>query len=274
MKKSHFFSAPLLVLLFFLSPGCKKFDDLFEKDKLVVTGCDIYKIHLPAGFDYSGSEARTAVVRYNALGQPISMIFENTQDGTGYPNNYFFRYDAEHRLTDFIAAYDNGAFDTWHTYRYNGKGQVKDDSAYFFGELNGGHPSETDLLDRPYTVYTYDDIGRIIKAVVIRGGEDGPSSFDTSITNYTYNSDGNLVRPGSMYDKQVNMNRTNKIWMFINRDYSRNNFRAALQYNEKKLPLEFTAGNLPFSLFNYQGDTTDGAIDNIQVEYNCESTEN
>src|SRR5438309_5818620 len=106
MKRAFAFSILLLPILFL---GCQKLDGLLHEDNLVVKGCAIAALHLPAGFDFEGSDARTAIFSYNAFGQPTSILLGEGE--TGYPNNFFFRYDAKNRLTDFIAAYDNGAFD-------------------------------------------------------------------------------------------------------------------------------------------------------------------
>ena len=57
------------------------------------------------------------------------------------------------------------------------------------------------------------------------------------------------------------MNQTNKVWMFLNHNYSRNNAQAATSYNKAKLPTRFQIDQ-PQGLgwFLYQFDITDSEI--------------
>ena len=273
MKKHIGLPATVAALLFF---GCQRIDDILQKDSLVVNGCAIATVHIPANFEYDGSEAYTATFSYNAHGQPTSINYDK-QSQTGYPNHFIFRYDAKNRLTDLIATYDNSTFDSWNVFYYNSKGQISLDSVFIFGSLDGEPPSQSDEDELAFNTYfTYDEQGRIRQAI----NDHYPSSTDPEVdpfkdtSNYTYNSDGNLVHGNSTYDTKVNMNRTNNIWMFMNRDYSRNNFRAAVSYNKKCLPLEFTAGPIPFALFGFHEDPSDAKIDNVQITYTCTGSDN
>jgi YD repeat-containing protein len=92
-----------------------------------------------------------------------------------------------------------------------------------------------------FNYYTYDNQDRIIK--VHRVG----NTYSDEL-NYNYDSNGNLVRTGYtlqgqpiplVYDNQVNPQRTNEVYMFVARDYSRNNAMPAESYNDKGLPLLF-----------------------------------
>src|SRR6478672_5693314 len=119
MKKYIGLFVIIVTLLFF---GCQKIDDLLQNDRLVVKGCAIATVQVPANFEFDGSDAYAATFSYNAHGQPTSIVYDR-QSQTGYPNKYLFRYDAKNRLTDFIATYDNGTFDSWNVFSYNSKGQ-------------------------------------------------------------------------------------------------------------------------------------------------------
>jgi len=268
MKKHIGLSATVAALLFF---GCQRLDDILQKDNLVVNGCAIATVHIPANFEFDGSDAYTATFSYNAHGQPERIVYDR-QSQTGYPNNFLFRYDAKNRLTDLIATYDNSTFESWSVFFYNSKGQIVLDSVFIFGNLDGEPPSQSDEDLLAFNVYfTYDEQGRIRQVI----NDHYPSSTDPEVdpykdtSNYAYNGDGNLVRENSTYDTKVNMNRTNKIWMFMNRDYSRNNFRAAVSYNKKGLPLAFTASPIPFALYEFHEDASDAKTDNVQITYTC-----
>jgi len=55
------------------------------------------------------------------------------------------------------------------------------------------------------------------------------------VNSYSYNADGNLA--GHDYDDKINYHRTNRVWMFIDRDYSVNNpVIATYEYNDFGLP--------------------------------------
>ncbi len=85
------------------------------------------------------------------------------------------------------------------------------------------------------TTYTYDATCRVIKTTTIGigGPEDG---FVPLVNEYSYDINGNLVLPGITYDNKVNIHRTNKVFMFVDRDYSMNNPFTAPAYNGYGLP--------------------------------------
>jgi hypothetical protein len=266
MKKVIRLSIGLLTALPFLYVGCEKFDDFLNNDPLVVNGCRIESVYAP--WDEANEPSITkGTFSYNTLGQPVSVLFERSC-GTGSPSShYLFRYDAQHRLSDYIEACDN-FFDSWHVFKYNDKGLIVQDSTYFWGFMNGNtHPWESDYEElRHSTLFSYDAEGRMTRAIssyFILDENDVLQPFsDTS--NYVYNSNGNLNRPGASYDNKINICRTNKIWMFLNRDYSRNNYIPALSYSEKGLPLAFP---VTFEHFHFSSADTG----TIRFEYNCDN---
>ena len=263
MKNKFFIGATLFAAWVLVVAGCKKIDDYFHKDDLVVSGCDLATIETPWNDDESNSYT-TGVCTYNAVGQPVSIEFDRSCLSGSPAASYLFRYDAAQRLTDFIEACDT-YFNRWHVYKYNGSGQIVLDSIYMKGNLDGNPPYESDRDDLArYVAYTYDAKDRIARAIeyIKAPNEGGGTTEYTDTTYYNYNSDGNLIRTGATYDDKINICRTNKIWMFINRDYSRNNYMAATSYNSKGLPLEF-----PTSYSNFPFSNVDTGT--IKFTYNC-----
>jgi len=267
MKKYLVFSAALFALLFF---GCQKFDDILHQDSLVFKGCRIESVYAPWADEGNGPSITKGVFSYNALGQPVSVLFQRGC-WTGSPmSSYYFRYDAQNRLSEYIAACGDSYFDEWHLYKYNSKGLIVQDSAYYWGQMDGLPPSESDLdeLARS-TEYTYDSKSRINRAIsyYFIQDENGIPQPYSDTSNYVYNSDGNLDRAGATYDNKINICRTNRIWMFLNRDYSRNNYIPALSYTEKGLPLAFP---VTFDHFHFSSEDTG----TIRFAYTCDSNTN
>lgn len=270
MKKG-IVGAGLSALFVLLLVSCHKLDDLLHKDPLVTDECAIATVHVPWGDEGNGPYTSVGVFHYNTLGQPVSINFDHGC-ATGAPSpTYLFRYDKAHRLTDYIESCEN-FFDVWHTYKYNSKGLIVKDSIYIWGDVSGGHPSET-AYDSGYTDYTYDAEGRMTQATTFRSGED---YADTTTYTFAYNNAGNVqirdyngivIRSWTGYDDKINVCRTNKIWMFLNRDYSRNNYIAADSYNEHGLPLQLPVS---FSNFHFSNEETGNMI----FDYTCKAGHN
>ena len=162
-----------------------------------------------------------------------------------------------------------------HHYAYEVKKIVRD-TVRVFGTIVNGQPVE----DEQYAPYTtihhlqYDSYDRI--------DEDSfnfsniPTTLTKSIT-YTYNVAGNLSRVTTIipevnhteeinysgYDSRLNIHRTNKIWMLIDREYSVNNPIQAENYNQFGLPLKFRSpgSNYPF-VYGHN-------ISNSDFKYEC-----
>lgn len=264
MKKKTSFAGGLLALL--LLGSCEKIDDYFNKESLVVNGCQIASINTPWIDDDGFATMTKGTFSYNTLGQPISILFQRWCGTGSRSSRYLFRYDAQHRLTDFIAACENDFADEWHVFKYNNKELIVQDSTYIWVFMEGNsHPSETAEF-RHSTIFTYDVTDRMTRAIHYfeEPDEEGNTTIYTDTANYTYNNDGNLVRPGANYDDKINICRTNKIWMFLNRDYSRNNYMPALSYTGKGLPLAF-----PVSYANFPFSYTESDTGTVKFEYNC-----
>ena len=194
---------------------------------------------------------------YNSSGDPES-IRRNSGGHTGYPN-YAFKYDQRKRLTDFIGPYNNTTAEFWHKYLYDNRGNIVLDSTYIFPRI------ENDFPENPYTreltFYTYDDKDRIIKDSTVFSG-----STSAVVHTYAYDERGNKI--GNTYDNNININRTNKIWMFLNRDYSVNNPFRADSYNASGLPSSFTLSQE--NAFNFLSN----AYATAQIIYECDAQTN
>jgi hypothetical protein len=191
----------------------------------------------------------TIVFTYNSCGDPL--IGARPSPGTGAPN-YIFKYDKKGRLTDFIGMYAGGTTsEFWQKFFYDGLGNIVFDSTYLFCKVQNGQPVDPRLTPEPdglsFTFYTYDVKGRVIKDSIIS------ISYGWNFARtYSYNTDGN--RTGREYDQKINFRRTNKIWMFIDRDYSINNPFTADSYNSKELPTKInltSKGTYQIFLGNY-----------------------
>lgn len=179
--------------------------------------------------NYTGTEA---VFSYNKNNDPISVIFNASATGSN-STQWKFIYDKHNRLSECYMYYNNNIYFNWSKYQYNNKGQIISDST-FEGGIVGSYP-EPELFFYYLHDYTYDSKGRIVKIVQYEPGSPPMESY------FNYEGNGNLVRRGYVYDNKMNFMRTNKVWMFINRDYSVNNAIPATSYNSAHLPLTFDA---------------------------------
>ncbi len=149
--------------------------------------------------------------------------------------NYFFTYDGKGKLIQFLAAYENDFFETARIYTYDSKNRIIADTFYGFGRKD-------DILNAPgkgYSNFIYDNLNRIVieKRVLLR-----PNYVETERT-YSYDEAGNLILPGVAYDNKLSIYKSNKIWMFVFKNYSVNNPVGATGYNSCQLPTGFTDGS-------------------------------
>lgn len=182
---------------------------------------------------------------YNSLGNPDSITHPNVS--TGYPNRQF-RYDLLGRLTDYIGPYTNGSFEFWKRFYYDAGGKIVRDTTYIFGTM-GADP--TNYFLKRLNEYQYDAQGRIsqVSETWLDYG------WPPIVTNYTYDTDGNLVRPGVTYDKETNAHRIHPIWQFLARDYSVNNPFIASTY-VYTLPMIVNPGGAQYAFLdiNYSSE--------------------
>ncbi len=253
MKKS-FSNAALLIsilLLFIQLSSCEKIGEFFpgrgghNDNKL----CNIRKITtrfqdlqtgLPDSFVYSFS--------YNAKGNPVN-ILTNKQLGNSLYNMHF-RYDQRHRLIAFYGEFNIPGipldFFDLHMYGYDSRNRIIKDTFYYsagsFSEVQNGTKDPI-----AFYFYEYDHKDRIINVRAIN--YPGTESEYESITSYQYDGNGNLIIPGTVYDNNVNMARTNSIWMFLRRDYSISNPYTAEKYNRFGFPILLNLPNSPYNNF-------------------------
>ena len=196
---------------------------------------------------------RIRLVLYDEFDNPVAITTPLVNSGSSYRT---FKYDNWHRLREFRGEFSRGVFETWHFYGYDLNGRINVDTMYVFGTISD---KPVNYIQRSIEKIEYDTENRISQVSYsdIHG--------NTSKTNYTYDSRGNLILPGVVYDDKMNINRTNDIWMFINRDYSLNNPFAADEYNEFGFP---TVMNYPSH--RYIGFArTDINLSNSRISYSC-----
>ena len=189
---------------------------------------------------------------YNASNDPISV--NSPQVSTGNPN-LVFKYDDKCRLTEYSGLYTNGLFEFVHKYGYS-HNRIVIDTQYVFGT----YATLSGYFGLRYKYLSYDHLDRIVQdseVFVLPGPM-------VNVINYSYDANGNLIN-GKTYDTKLNPHRTNKVWMFVDRDYSVNNPVAANSYNSSGLPLTFTPATpafaLTFGYIFYFGST--------QIFYDC-----
>ena len=233
--------------------GCKKGDEKYleQHPTADLKQCPIERIVYQ-----SLLRMDTLNLFYNSWGDPVSST--RTQTGEGHANLHF-RYDQKHRLTDFIGLYegDSGPGEFWHKYFYDSprSDNITSDSLYTFINVTNG--VMTTYHDAAMTFYTYDKEGRIIKDSTLWHG-----GYSTVIDHYSYDVNGDLQ--GRQYDQNLNPHRTNKIWMFLDRDYSINNPFVADSYNAHKLPTKL---NLDTKTSSFKFVTT--YFYNGEITYGC-----
>jgi hypothetical protein len=252
-----------LLFLIVTVVACNKidWDDVWHKHD---PDCQVKKVTYELE---AGPGVATGVFKYNHRGQPTSVVFDYVS--TARPN-LVFKYDHLGRLTDYIMPYDNDNYELWFKYKYDHTGRVVSDTQQVFGEYIDSVPLPSTYLQLP-GFYEYDHWGRISKIT-----RHYPMSTVIS-QEFEYNGDGNLsaikeftngsptsTRTFTTYDDKVSIFRTNKIWMFVSANYSKNNMIAADSYNGKGLPTQFSDPN--FNVYRFLHETYLGKS---TIEYRC-----
>lgn len=234
-----------------LGAGCNRLSDYLQDHPDGTTDlCQIKKMTY-----YYFNDSTDIDFVYNSWGDPVSAI---KQKAIGTPDA-LFRYDSRHRLTDYIEAYKNGGFETWHRYVYDDDNRVIRDTTYIFGVIVDDAPSPDEVYDIAIVYYEYDNRNRITHTKQQWYSDPDPAhSLDRF---FQYDNNGNIVIPGVVYDNNINVHRTNRIWMFIDRNYSVNNAYASA-YNEYKLP---TRMNL-VDPYDHLAGFYSGSV---RIEYKC-----
>lgn len=168
---------------------------------------------------------RTWTFVYNANNDPVTVTPSHIE--TGSPVHTFY-YDKKGRLIQYVGFYANGVgYESFHKYVYDNHNVIVRDTQRLFGDYLG-QPTPPNQLAVHYL--SYDKLNRIkADSIVFGTGVSG-------VNRYNYDNNGNLIIPGASYDNKLNLHRTNKIWMFFDRNYSLNNPAGATKYNHFELP--------------------------------------
>jgi hypothetical protein len=169
-------------------------------------------------------------VNYNKFGDPVSIIKPPQFVGTGNPNTFFW-YDKKGRLSDFIGFYSSGTgFESWRHYYFDKQDRIVRDSVYIFGSMVDGKPDNAAAYA---STYEYDDLDRIIKTTLVDRWGNNPL-----VWSFVYDGRGNLDGNTINYDNNYNPHLLNKVWQFIELDYSINNaINGPIQYNNRRFPV-------------------------------------
>jgi len=199
-------------------------------------------------------ELRTSIFHYNAQGNPISVTSNLEGTGNGY---HYFRYDNQHRLAEYEWEF---AYTYYYHYDGNSRRPLGD--------------TRIDAYGREYEeIFTYDEKGRITKVVslfVSTPFEDEENANEE--TDYYYEGE-NLVRVVANghdqlfdveYTSKPSIYLTNKVWMLVSRNYSRNAPAGAASFNSKGLPLTYPAE--PARQFYF----LDMGYEDAVITYQCE----
>ena len=227
-KQLVVFCFTVLIVTVLHLAGCQKLLDYIGQHPEGASGHCAIKELIYAGPSMQSLD--TVSFSYNKMGDPVSAVRKHV--ATGSPNVLFW-YDNRDRLNNLICHYGSdisGGVEGWIKYFYGAGGRVSKDSVYSFPVIVNGQPTFGEYSSAWTDTYEYDAKGRIIKTTKIL------SELVKYVSTYSYDSNGNLV--GNTYDDKVNWHQTNKVWQFLDRDYSVNNpMTSYYQYNSFGLPV-------------------------------------
>lgn len=252
------FLPKLLAILFCATAvvSCKR--DLIRKKEPTTVNCRLKQLILKA----ESEKDKTGTFEYNAAGNPIS--YTPTGYGAG-SLKYEFRYDMSGLLTDYIGYSPNTiplTCNFWIRFVYENNRIVRD-SVYYNSNYGAALTSYTKHVG--VTEYEYDDQERISR-IKYKQHTNGVPNGVMGNYKFDYNDAGNLVTPGAAYDDKVSIYRTNKIWMFLSRNYSKNNIKSALSYNSNGLPVAFASATLRSASMRFF-ESLD--LSNCEILYDC-----
>jgi hypothetical protein len=234
----------------FLSCNKLPMDVDLRDAKNVLEICRVKQIIVGDAFN---NDSRT--FQYNAANDPVSVKI--VQPGTGHPN-LFFKYDRKGNLVEYAGLYtvdyNNATFEFLHRYGYS-KNRIVMDTMWVFGEYANPEAS----YSKRYVYITYDDFNRVAldSEVYVK-----PFPY-INLINHGYDANGNRIASYS-YDDKLSVHRTNKVWMFIDRNYSLNNMEGATSYNVLGLPLTFP--ETPKFSYSFANQSY---FSSIQIVYDC-----
>lgn len=212
----------------------------------------------------------TLTFTYNSAGNPTFV-----QEGTISSANASvqFIYDSHNMLTQYKRLYSEFNAEDWTIYQFpGGSDQPATDLTYEFPSPDTGSipPAFFSVVDS--TTYRY-DVQKRVSQTITTHADDAGDFFPTTITDYSYDSHGNLTGPiandtsARTYDDKVNFRRLSPVFQFIDRDYSQNNLTTEIQidsYNEYGLPthLEDLSPNGVLQFLGY-------GLGECWIQYDC-----
>lgn len=231
MKKSSYLIGPVLLIMVLLA-GCRKLlDRLFPSHPGNTSSCVIESIGVAAtnmmGYDFT----QWATIQYNGAGDPVSIDLD--PESSTVPSHYFY-YDAAGRLSAYRIVSQDPVPLVDHRYGYDTYGRiVADTTVQTYAE-----PAVM------VSFLSYDNEGRIYEEVRYELDTLTGSMTDMEPVYYVYDTRGNLVvgpqqEINNYYDQSANILRTNKIWMFLSRNYSRNNLEGKIEYDDEGRAVAF-----------------------------------
>jgi hypothetical protein len=240
------FPAYLLFVLLLPIISCVKIAPGFDPrdGNNVYSGCKILKtVSKESAAD---PYVYTRTFFYNPKGDPEKILTDRQITGK---QNIGFKYDKYGRLQEYSAGYTNGGFDFIHRYKYENN-RVVVDSVF---------TSISTFLPPVVTLYypKYDNLNRVIEDSIVL------NSKAYFLQKYIYDVKGNLANWD--YDEKINPHRTNRVWMFIDRNYSVNNPVGASSYNQSGLPLVFP----PSDEDNFQLTAFAYGNGGVTISYDC-----
>jgi len=228
----------LMICILLVNMGCKKALEQIHNINGNETCCRVESIHFTLDSSESFPLRGDFTVRfsYNLLGNPTSAIFDKF-DYTGksglWPDyNLYFQYDNQSRLSVIGYKYIDGNYMAYvHKIFYQADSIIVD--SIYSNVI--GWPNNLSGQYNSYTKHRLDSKGRIITTFTDQ------SPLDYISISYTYDANGNRnlhTDKTTAYDDKTNLRRTNKVWQYMDRDYSINNAIETIAggYNSYGLP--------------------------------------
>lgn len=240
------------IVVLFVFTSCTKFNaGEYFKNPGQLRFCNL-ATWKEAPADASG-DTRINMFTYDANGNPTKVT--SNQHGTGRGFHYF-TYDSQQRLStyEYEFAYTK-------TYHYEDDRKLADSATL------------TDVYGREFSeVYTYDVKNRIIKSVLkLVASPFEEDEYTTDVRDYVYLNDdlssitlnGNQLNPDVVYSNDPSIYMTNKVWKFVNQNYSRHAVAGVITKNKLGLPLTIEKEDYQFPFLDINGA---GAT----ISYECE----
>jgi hypothetical protein len=289
MKKSKIKSIAIVLpfAIALIATSCQKLFDYIQKPG---NGDAVSKICQVQTINSDGPYGANYVFNYNKRGDLESIITDKPNDGNA---NVFITYDNKHRAVEVLSSFTPtpttpGSAWSWEKLGYNKDNQIVVDTLYGIVSIGPDGAIVISNYFLSITQFQYDANNRVVAS-------DDSAWFRGSYSNrehyaYKYDANGNLNYTARQsrswnswgesiyndtfrvkgYDNKISIRRTDKMWMFLDRNYSMNNSLSGATYNTYGLPVFFDSQQY------LQGLTTiiTFVTGNVTVQYNCEGSQN